>query len=48
MWTLLGVLVLLLNALAVVNDVRNGSIGKGTLVNAFAVGMVLTSLVYQL
>ena len=48
MWMLFGVLILLLNASAVVNDVRNGSINKGTLVNAFAVGMVLTSLLYQL
>lgn len=48
MWMLLSVLILLLNALAVVNDVRNGSIGKVTLLNAFAAGVLLTSLSYQL
>jgi hypothetical protein len=43
-----GVILLLLNALFVVIDVKNNRIRKGTLMNAFAAGCVLTTLVHVL
>ena len=43
-----GVILLLLNALFVVIDVKYNRIRKGTLMNAFAAGCVLTTLVHVL
>jgi hypothetical protein len=45
---MIGVILLLLNALFVVIDVKNDRIRKGTLMNAFAAGCVLTTLVHVL
>lgn len=45
---MIGVILLLLNALFVVIDVKNNRIRKGTLMNAFAAGCVLTTLVHVL
>lgn len=44
----IGVLLLILNAYIVWNDVKNERIRKGTLLNAAAVGGVFTTLMYQL
>lgn len=44
----IGVLLLVLNAYIVWKDVKNDSITKGTLLNAAAVGCVLTTLVHVL
>ena len=44
----IGVLLLLLNVMFVVIDVKNERIRKGTLMNAFAAGCVLTTLVHVL
>jgi hypothetical protein len=41
-----GVLLLILNAYYVWKDVKNDSITKGTLLNAAAVGCVLTTLLH--
>jgi len=43
-----GVLLLVLNAYIVWKDVKNDSITKGTLLNAAAVGCVLTTLLHVL
>ena len=43
-----GVLLLVLNAYYVWKDVKNDTITKGTLLNAAAVGCVLTTLVHVL
>jgi hypothetical protein len=40
----IGIALLVLNAYIVWNDVKNDRIGKGTLLNAAAVGCVLTTL----
>jgi hypothetical protein len=45
---MIGVILLLLNALFVVIDVKNNRIRKGTLLNAFAAGCVFTTLVHVL
>ena len=42
----IGVLLLLLNVMFVVIDVKNERIRKGTLMNAFAAGCVLTTLLH--
>ena len=44
MWTVLGVILLVLNVLIVVMDLRNDFIRKNTLLNAFAAGCVLMTL----
>jgi len=44
----IGVLLLLLNLMFVVIDVKNERIRKGTLMNAFAAGCVLTTLLHVL
>ncbi len=43
---IIGVLLLLLNVMFVVIDVKNDRIRKGTLMNAFAAGCVLTTLLH--
>jgi hypothetical protein len=45
---MIGVILLLLNALFVVIDVKNNRIRKRTLLNAFAAGCVFTTLVHVL
>ena len=44
MWTVLGVILLVINAMYVVMDLRNDFIRKNTLLNAFAAGCVLMTL----
>lgn len=44
MWTLIGIVLLLLNVMYVVMDLRNDFIRKNTLLNAFAAGCVLMTL----
>lgn len=46
--TAIGVLLLVLNAAIVVNDIKKTAITKTTLLNAAAVGSVLTTLMWQL
>jgi hypothetical protein len=48
MWTVIGVILLALNVMFVVIDVKNERIRKGTLLNAAAVGCVFTTLVHVL
>jgi hypothetical protein len=43
---IIGVLLLLLNLMFVVIDVKNERIRKGTLMNAAAVGCILTTLLH--
>jgi hypothetical protein len=45
---MIGVLLLLLNVMFVVIDVKNERIRKGTLLNAAAVGCILTTLLHVL
>ena len=45
---IIGVLLLLLNLMFVVIDVKNERIRKGTLMNAAAVGCILTTLLHVL
>lgn len=47
MWTVLGVILLVINVLYVVMDLRNDFIRKNTLLNAFAAGCVLMTLLLQ-
>ena len=44
MWTVIGIVLLLLNVMYVVMDLRNDFIRKNTLLNAFAAGCVLMTL----
>ncbi len=48
MWNVFGVVLLVLNAYIVWNDVKNDRITKGTLLNAFAAGCVLITLLHVL
>ena len=48
MWNVIGVILLVLNAAIVVNDIKKTTITKTTLLNAAAVGSVLTTLMWQL
>ena len=43
---MIGVILLLLNLMFVVIDVKNNRIRKGTLLNAAAVGCILTTLLH--
>ncbi len=47
MWNVFGVVLLVLNALYVWNDVKNDRITKGTLLNAFAAGCVFVTLLHS-
>lgn len=47
MWNVFGVVLLLLNAMIVVVDVKYNRIRKGTLLNAFAAGCVLASILHS-
>ena len=42
----IGIALLVLNALYVWKDIKNDTISKGTLLNAAAVGCVLTTLLH--
>ena len=44
MWTVIGVILLILNVMYVVMDLRNDFIRKNTLLNAFAAGVLLVTL----
>lgn len=46
--TAIGVLLLVLNAAIVVNDIKKTAITKTTLLNAAAVGSIVTTLMWQL
>lgn len=43
-WIAIGIIILLLNVMFVVIDLRNDFIRKGTLLNAFAAGVILMSI----
>ena len=43
-WTVIGIVLLVLNAYIVWDDMRNDFIRKRTLLNAFAVGVILMSI----
>jgi len=45
---IIGIILLLLNVMFVVIDVKNDRIRKGTLMNAAAVGCILTTLLHVL
>ena len=45
MWTVVGGILLALNVMFVVIDVKNERIRNGTLLNAFAAGVILMSLI---
>lgn len=47
MWTVLGVILLVINVMYVVMDLRNDFIRKNTLLNAFAAGCVLMTLLLR-
>ena len=47
MWTVLGVILLVINVMYVVMDLRNDFIRKNTLLNAFAAGCLLMTLLLQ-
>ena len=47
MWTVIGIVLLLVNAMYVVMDLRNDFIRKNTLLNAFAAGCVLMTLLLR-
>jgi len=44
MWTVFGVILLVWNVMYVVMDLRNDFIRKNTLLNAFAAGVLLMTL----
>ena len=48
MWTLIGGILFALNVMFVVNDVKNDTIRKVTLLNTFAAGCVFTTLLHVL
>ena len=43
-WITIGVIILLLNVMFVVIDVKNNRLRNGTLLNAFAAGVILMSI----
>ena len=43
-WIAIGIIILLLNVMFVVIDVKNNRIRKNTLLNAFAAGVILMSI----
>ena len=47
LWNVFGVVLFLLNVMIVVVDVKTYRIDKGTLLNAFAAGCVLASLLHS-
>jgi hypothetical protein len=47
-WTVIGGILLALNVMFVVIDVKNKRLRNGTLMNAFAAGCVFTTLLHVL
>lgn len=45
MWTIIGVILLVINATAIMMGIKYNSIGKGTLMHAFSAGVILMSMV---
>ena len=45
MWTVIGGILFALNVMFVVIDVKNDRLRNGTLLNAFAAGVILMSLI---
>lgn len=45
MWTIIGVILLVINAIAIMMGIKYNSIGKGTLMHAFSAGVILMSMV---
>jgi len=43
-WTVIGVILLVINATAIMMGIKYNSIGKGTLMHAFAAGVILMSI----
>ena len=48
MWNIIGILLLVLNVMFVVIDVKNDRIRKNTLLNAFAAGCVFMTLIHTI
>ena len=48
MWIAIGIVLLVLNVLFVAIDLRNDFIRKGTLLNAFAAGCILMTLIHTI
>ena len=44
MWTVIGIVLLALNVMFIATDVKNDRLRNGTLLNAFAAGVILMSL----
>ena len=44
MWIAIGIVLLVLNLMFVVIDVKNDRLRNGTLLNAFAAGVILSTL----
>jgi hypothetical protein len=44
MWTLIGIVLLVINATAIMMGIKYNSIGTGTLMHAFAAGVILMSI----
>jgi hypothetical protein len=44
MWNIIGIVLLVLNVMFVVIDVKNNRLRNGTLLNAFAAGVILMSI----
>jgi|LakMenE01Jun11ns_1017448.scaffolds.fasta_scaffold9901917_5 hypothetical protein len=44
MWTVFGIVLLLLNVMFIVIDVKNKRLRNGTLLNAFAAGVIMMSI----
>ena len=44
MWTVIGIVLLVLNVMFVAIDVKNNRLRNGTLLNAFAAGVIMMSL----
>ena len=45
MLTVIGVILLVINAIAIMMGIKYNSIGKGTLMHAFSAGVILMSMV---
>ena len=48
MWNIIGIVLLVLNLMFVVIDVKNDRIRKNTLLNAFAAGCVFMTLIHTI
>ena len=44
MWTVIGLILLALNVMFIATDVKNDRLRNGTLLNAFAAGVILMSI----